>query len=177
MVFARTKIMIHDWCMEEPPVDLFLNYTGPNPQLALKHYVESLKTVFKIRDSEVQEKIFNWDRSGKEEKFDLEFEVRKDMDKNTYLFIQGGLEGMITPSEEFGKEGRLQVRITGAIRTEYPQDTFWQKSLIYEFFRIMYHKLIYISLWEKYMAECREMMRYFVEEMKSYLNLLQKGGM
>jgi hypothetical protein len=99
------------------------------------------------------------------------------MDKNSYLFIQGGLEGTIIPSEEFGKEGRLTVRITGAVRTEYPQDTFWQRSLIYEFFRVMYHKLIYISLWEKYMAECRETMRYFIEEMKAYLNLLQKGGM
>jgi len=176
MVFARTKIMIHDWCFEEAPTEMFLNYTGPNPQLALKQYVETLKTVFRVRDSEIQEKNFNWDRSGKEEKFDLEFEVRKDMDKNTYLFIQGGLEGTIMPSEEFGKEGHVRVRITAAVRTEYPQDTFWQKSLIYEFFRVMYHKLIYVSLWEKYMAECRESVRYFLEEMKAYLNLLQRSG-
>jgi len=177
MVFARAKILIHDWCFEERPVDLIINYTGPNPQLALKHYVETLKSVFKVRDSEVQEKIFNWDKSGKEEKFELEFEVRKDMDKNSYLFIQGGLSGNIVPSEKFGKEGHLKVSIMPGLRAEYPQDTFWQRSIVYEFFRVLYHKLIYMSQWEKYMAECREMSRYFIEEMKAYLGLLQRGGM
>lgn len=175
MVFARTKILIHDWCFEERPVELTLNYTGPNPQLAVKKYIELLKLVFKVRDSEIQEKFFNWDRSGREEKFDIEYEVRKDLDKNTYMFIQGALDGTVRPSEEFGKEGRVRVRIWAAIRAEYAQDTFWQRSMVYEFFRVLYHKIIYISLWEKYMAECRELQRLFIDEMKGFFNLLGKG--
>jgi hypothetical protein len=177
MVFARAKIMIHDYCLEEKPVALTLNYTGPNPQLAIKKYVELLKLVFRVSDSEIQEKIFNWDRSGKEEKFYIEFEVRKDLDKITYIFVQGILDGSIRPSEEFGKEGHVRIRIRGAIRAEYPQDTFWQKSIVYEFFRVLYHKLIYVGLWEKYMADCREMLKLFIDEMKAYLNLLRKTGM
>jgi len=176
MVFARSKIMIHEYCIEEKPVFLVLNYTGPNPQLAVKKYVELLKLVFNVTDSQIQEKIFNWDRSGKEENFFIEFELRKDLDKNTYLFIQGQLDGTVRPSEEFGKEGRLRVRIRGAVRTEYPQDTFWQRSIIYEFFRILYHKIIYIGLWEKYLEDCREALQLFINEMKAYLNLLGKTG-
>jgi hypothetical protein len=177
MVFARSKIMIHDYCFEEKPVALTLNYTGPNPQLAVKKYIEILKLIFKVHDSDIQEKIFNWDRSGKEERFEIEYEVRKDYDKNTYLFIQGTLDGTIKPSEEFGKEGRTRIRIRGAIRAEYPQDTFWQKSLLYELVRVFYHKIIYSSNWEKYMHECREELKMFMEEMKGFLNLLQRGGM
>jgi len=176
MVFARSKIMIHDYCLEEKPVVLTLNYTGPNPQLAVKKYIELLKLAFKVKDSDIQEKFFDWDRSGKEERFDIEFELRKDLDKITYIFVQGGLDGVIRPSEEFGKEGRVRVRIRGAIRAEYPQDTFWQKSIVYEFFRVMYHKLIFVGIWEKYMEDCREMLKLFVDEMKAYLNLLQKSG-
>lgn len=176
MVFARAKIMIQDWCLEERPVYLVLNYTGPNPQLAIKRCVDLLKTVFKVTDSEIQEKVFSWDRSGKEEKFAIEYELRKDLDKNTYLFIQGNLDGSLTPSEEFGKEGRIRIRIRGAVRAEYPQDTFWQRSIIYEFFRSLYHKIIYVGLWEKYMEDCREMLTLFINEMKAYLNLLSKTG-
>ncbi len=177
MVFARSKIMIHDYCFEEKPVVLTLNYTGPNPQLAVKRYIDLLKTVFKVKDDDVQEKFFNWDRSGKEERFDVEFELRKDLDKITYVFVQGGLDGVVKPSKEFGKEGRVRVRIRGAIRAEYPQDTIWQRSIVYEFFRVMYHKLIYVDVWEKYMADCREMLRLFIDEMKAYFNLLQKSGL
>ena len=177
MVYARTKLLIHDYCLEEKPVQLVLNYTGPNPQLAVKKYIELLKLAFKIKDSDIMEKMFNWDRSGKEERFEIEFEVRKDFDKNSYLFVQGGLNGTVRPSEEFGKEGSVRVRIRGAVRAEYPQDTFWQRSLLYELVRVFYHKTIYISLWEKYMAECREMLRLFIDEMRGFFRLLQMGGM
>lgn len=177
MVYARAKMMIHDYCLQEKPVALTFNYTGPNPQLAVKRYVELLKTIFKVSDSQIQEKIFNWNRSGKEERFEIEFELRKDLDKVTYLFIQGGLKGSIKPSEQFGKEGNVRVSIRGAIRAEYPQDTFWQKSIVYEFFRVLYHKIIYINIWEKYMADCREMLTLFINEIKAYFNLLQKSGM
>lgn len=177
MVFAKAKILIHDYCMEEKPVALTLNYKGPNPQSVVKKYVELLKLVFNVSDEGIQEKIFNWDRSGKEEKFEIEFELRKDLDKITYVFVQGILNGTIRPSEEFGKEGNVRIRIRGAIRAEYPQDTMWQRSIIYEFFRVLYHKILYVNIWEKYMEDCRAMLRLFVEEMKAYLNLIQKAGM
>ena len=176
MVFAKSKILIHDYCFEERPVALTLNYNGPNPQTTVKKYIELLKLIFKVSDSEIQEKIFNWDRSGKEEKFEIEFELRKDLDKITYLFIQGVLKGTIRPSEEFGKEGNVRINIRGAVRAEYPQDTFWQKSIAYEFFRVLYHKILYVNVWEKYMEDCRTMLRLFVEEMKAYLNLIQRAG-
>ena len=176
MVFARTKIMIHDYCMEERPTTLTFNYTGPNPQLAVKKYMELLKQVFKVGDSDVQEKIFNWDRSGKEEKFEIEYEVRKEYDKNSYMWIQGQLDGTVRPSEEFGKEGSVKISINGAIRAEYPQDTFWQRSLLYEMIRVFYHKVLYVSNWDKYMDECRELMKYFIDEMKGFFNILERGA-
>jgi len=177
MVFARAKILIHDYCLEEKPVVLRLNYTGPNPQLTVKKYVDLAKMVFKVRDSEIQEKIFSWDRTGKEERFEIEFQVRKDLDKYSYIFAEGGLSGSIRPSEEFGKEGNVSINIRAAVRAEYPQDTFWQRSIIYEFFRVLYHKLIYVGTWDKYMADCRDMLTMFINEMKAYLNILQRGGM
>lgn len=174
MVFARSKLMIQEWCIEEKPVMLTLNYSGPNPQLAVKKYIELVKTIFSVRDADIQEKIFNWDRSGKEEKFHIEYEVRKDLDQQTYLFVQGDLRGSIVPSKEFGKEGNVRVRIRGAIRAEYPQDTFWQRSLLYEIIRVFYHKVIFISNWEKYMHDCREQLTMFMNEMKGFFNLLGK---
>jgi len=162
--------------MEERPIALTLNFTGPNPQKAIKKYIELLKQVFKVGDSDIQEKIFNWDRSGKEEKFEIEYEVRKDYDKNSYLFIQGQLNGAVSPSEEFGKEGHIKISIIGAVRAEYPQDTFWQRSLLYEMIRVFYHKVLYVSRWDGYMDECRELMKYFIDEMKGFFNILERGA-
>jgi hypothetical protein len=155
---------------------LTLNYSGPNPQGVLRKYIDLLKLIFKVSDSEIQEKVFNWDRSGKEEKFEIEFELRKDLDNISYVWVQGALSGNIRPSEEFGKEGNIKITIRGAIRAEYPQDTLWQKSIVYEFFRVLYHKILYVGAWEKYMEDCRMMLRLYIDEMKAYLNLLQKTG-
>jgi len=175
MVFARAKLLIQEWCIQERPVMLVLNYTGPNPQLTVKKYIELVKTIFSVKDSDIQEKVFNWDRSGKEERFDIEYEVRKDLDQTTYLFVQGTIDGHTAPSKEFGKEGHVRVRIRGAIRAEYPQDTFWQRSLLYEIIRVFYHKVIYSSNWERYMADCREQLKMFMDEMKGFFNLLEKS--
>ncbi len=177
MVFARTKLLIHKYCVEVEPSRLILNYSGPNPQVAIERYIEIMKKVFAISDSEIQEKEFNWDKSGKDEKFKIAFEGRKDFDKFTYLWLQGDLSGTISPSKEFGKEGTIRVRIRGAVRAEYPQDTIWQRSLFYELLRVFYHKVLYVSLWEKYMSECREGIQLFMNEMKAFFNLLQRGAL
>jgi len=174
MVFARTKLVIHDDCLP-PPGKIILSYTGPNPQ-NLYHQIKKLfSTIFKAEEKDIQEKEISWDRSKAEETFSIKFEMIKGLDNFTNMQINVDLSGSAKPSREFGKEGNVTIKIEAFIRTEYPQDTLWQRSLFYEIFRVFYHRVIYKDTREKFKGRCIELVKHFQSELKSFLNLLQRA--
>jgi hypothetical protein len=174
-IFVRTKLQIHDDCLTPGMPRLVLDYSGPNPQNIYKKIKELFMTIWKIEPSEIQEKNFSWDRTGASEKFNVSWEVTKDLDRYTYMVISVDLSGEAKPSKQFGKEGSADIKITGAIKTEYPQDSMWQRSIFYEMFRIFYHKVIYQDIRSKYLEDCNSTIMTFQEEVKSFLNLLPKS--
>lgn len=180
-IFARTKLVIHDDCLEVAPgaplpgrAYLTLNYSGPNPQYIYYQVKKLFSTVLKAREDEIIEREFKWDRSKAEETFHTVIEFVKDMDKFTFIHILVTLDGSVKPSKEFGKEGDATVKIEGWLRTEYPQDTLWQRSLIYEIFRTFYHKVIYEGTRKKYKKECTSLIMQLQAELKQFLNALPK---
>jgi len=130
----------------------------------------------KIPRENVQEKAFNWDRNGKTERFSASIEVVKDFDKFSYMDLDIKLSGSVKPSEEFGKEGTVTIVLEGIVRTEYPQDTMWERSFIYEIFRSFYHKVFYQEKRKRWVSQCRDWMLYIQNEMKAFFNLLPKMG-
>jgi hypothetical protein len=179
-IFARTKLVIHDYCLEIPgsPLPgkrtLTLEYSGPNPQAAYYQARKIISSIFKVPESDVIEKDFRLEKKGDEEVFEVTFDVIKDMDRFSFIQISLKMKGKVKPSKEFGKEGELSLEIDGYLRTEYPQDTLWQRSLIYEMFRAFYHKVIYESTREKYRKECANLMYQLWSQLKEFLNLLPR---
>ena len=181
-VFARTKLVIHEECLEVAPGSplpgrsyIKLNYSGPNPQNIYYQLKKIFTTLFKIREDEIIEREFNWDRSKPEETLHTQLEYIKDMDKFTFIQIRVTLDAKIRPSENFGKEGEATIKIEGWLRTEYPQDTLWQRSLIYEIFRTFFHKVLYKSTRKKYKEECVSLINQLQAEIKEFLNLLPRS--
>lgn len=176
-VFARTKLMIHEDCLAPPGAPfVIINYSGPNPQNIYPQIKKLFGTIFKAAESELQERNFFWDRSGAVEKFGVTFDMIRDLDAFSFMQIIVDLSGEAKPSKEFGKEGSATIRIDGRIRTEYPQDTLWQRSLLYEMFRVFYHRVIYEEKRRKYKEQCREMISGFQTHLKSFLNILPKSS-
>ncbi len=176
-VFARTKLMIHEDCLAPPGAPfIFLNYSGPNPQNIYPQVKKLFQTIFKATEAELQERDFSWDRSGPTEKFSVRFDMIRDLDIFSFMQIIVDVSGEAKPSKEFGKEGTATVRIDGRIRTEYPQDTFWQRSLIYEMFRVFYHRIIYEEARRKFKDHCRELITQFRDNLKQFLNILPKSS-
>jgi hypothetical protein len=179
-IFARTKLIIHEDCLEVPGTPLpsreflSLEYNGPNPQIAYYQIKKILSQVMKVPESEVVERDFSWDKSTEEEKFSVSFEVIKDLDRFTFIRVTLSMKGKIKPSKEFGKEGSLRVDVDGVLRTEYPQDTLWQRSLIYEIFRTFYHKFIYEETRKKYKQQCVELLYQIYSNIKEFLSILPK---
>jgi len=173
-IFARTKMLVEDDCIRQKII--LLDYHGPNPQDIYKQVRALLKSIFKVDDNEIEEKFFDWDRSKPEEKFRIHFILSKDIDYYSHYNVEVELKGKAFPSKEFGKEGEAHIEIEAMLRTEYPQDTFWQKSIFHELFRVVFHNVIYRSERLKMLEECKELTMKFYNELKSYLNILPKGG-
>lgn len=181
-IFARTKLIIHENCIDFAPGSPYpglgymkLDYKGPNPQNIYTKMRELFVTIWKIDPHELQERDFSWDRSKAEEKFRVTFDMVKDLDIFNFIQVIVTLDGMTAPSKDFGKEGSASIRIEARLRTEYPQDTLWQRSIFYEFFRKIYHDYIMKETRVKYKNQCRTDVIRFVEEVKTFLNLLPKS--
>jgi len=179
-IFARTKLIIHEDCLEVSGSPLpgkkfmTLEYSGPNPQAAYYQAKKLISQITKVPENEVIERDFSWRREGEEENFSVTFDVIKDMDRFSFIQVSISMKGKIKPSKEFGKEGSISINIEGVLRTEYPQDTLWQRSLIYELFRTFYHKFIYEETRKKYKQECVDIMNQIYSSLKEFLNVLPR---
>ena len=174
-VFARTKLLMEEYCITLRPI-LEFTYTGPNPEKAYTKMIDILVNDLGIPRENIQEKSFVWDRSGPEEKFKSGIEATKNFDKYSYMQLEVNISGSVKPSKEFGKEGSVNVSMKGMVRTEYPQDTVWERSFLYEIFRMFYHRVFYQDQRKKYLDNCRDWMLNAQSEMKKFFNLLPKMG-
>jgi hypothetical protein len=179
-IFARTKLVISEDCLEVPgsPFQgkkfLTLEYSGPNPQAAYYQAKKILSQVTKVPEGEIVERDFTWKKEGEEESFSVSFDVIKDMDRFSFIQLGVSMKGKVKPSKEFGKEGNVTINIEGTLRTEYPQDTLWEKSLIYELFRTFYHRFIYEGTRKKYKQECVNLMNQIYTNLKEFFNILPR---
>jgi hypothetical protein len=170
-IAARTKIVVEESCLRTP--SLTFTYKGPNPQDIYKKVKKLLPTIFKVDEHDIEEREFLWDRSTPEEKFKTVLNFVKEFDPTSYMEVQISLEGFAKPSKEFGKEGEATITIESKFRVEYPQETFWQRSIFFS----IYQKLFGKSGKEikEYKKKCSELVNLFCDELRSYLNILVKG--
>ena len=164
MVFARAKIALEDNCFEEEPGTITMRYVGPNAHKMYRKAHELIKSVFRVTDSDVQETDYSWGKTSTGEKFKIEWWMHKDMDLFSYLYIRFRLEG-----EGNEKNGHAKLEVRGLLRSEYPQDTVWQRSLFYEMIRTFWHRVFYHRKREEFAEECRHSEILFMKHMKDFL--------
>lgn len=168
MVWARTKLLIWDYIFE-PVKDLKINYAGKHPERFYKKINELIRTVFNIPDAYVQEKLFNWENEKDTERFEVLWEVNKILDLFSYVTVEVDLKGFSTAGE-----GRASIRIKPRLITEYPQDTIWQQSIVYEMLRRFWHRMFYhhkrmeyLSLGKELLVNFEGSIKHFAESLKS----------
>ena len=163
MVFARAKLVMEDNCFEEEPGSVEMKFVGSGiPKLYHKMY-EAMKGVFRVSDADIQETEYSWGKSEKGDKFSITWWMHKDMDIFTYFYVRFQLSG-----EGTEKAGSAKIGVKGYIRTEYPQDTVWQRSLFYEMLRTFWHRAFYHKKREEYAEDCRHSTILFERRMKEF---------
>ncbi|OYT42664.1 MAG: hypothetical protein B6U78_00600 [Candidatus Aenigmarchaeota archaeon ex4484_224] len=180
-IFARTKLVIQDDCFSYTPGSPYpgisyatINYEGPNPHKIYPIIKKIVAQQLQVDERDIQEKEVNWDRSSEVERFSFSIEAVKEFDSFTYMYIKVDVKGEAKPSKNFEREGKLNIKIEPILRTEYPQDTMWQRSIFYEFFRMLFHKLIYKDTRLRYLEKCRDLGIRLQLEIKKFLNTLSE---
>ena len=166
--FSRTKLVMQEDCYREKPETIELNYVGPNPMKLYYKAYELMKAVFRVSDADIQEEKFSWGK-GEKEKFKVRWYIHKDMDVYSFLYIRIDVSG-----SGDDKSGKAKVKIKAVIRTEYPQDTIWQRSLFYEMLRVFWHRIFYYRKREEYAEDCRNMITRFNKNMIEFFRLLRE---
>jgi hypothetical protein len=151
MVYARTKMLLQDNCFPKDPGDVTLRYVGPHTPKLYQRFYDILKSVMNVPDSAIQEERFNWGK-GVTEKYKVSWFVHKDVDQFTYIYFKIAIS-----AEGDEKVGNANITIKPYLRTEYPQDTLWQRSLFYEFLRTFWHRMFYHKRREEYNEECKHL--------------------
>ena len=159
MVWARTKLMIHEDLLK-PRNRMTLKFSGPNPEKFYHEIPSLIEAVFRVSEHSIQEKKFNWHK-GDPEKFDVSWQITKDLDMYSYYWISVALKGVSSKGV-----GNAEIVIEAGLRTEYPQDTVWQKSIVYEFGRMFWHTTFYSKRKNSYMFEGRRLLSRFIHDLK-----------
>ncbi|MBI4181672.1 MAG: hypothetical protein HY520_01765 [Candidatus Aenigmarchaeota archaeon] len=168
MVFARSKLVLEDNCYEEDPGSVEMKLIGPNVPKMYNVAFELIKAVFNVTDSDIQETTYSWGKSAKGEKFKVTWWLHKDMDLFSYLYTSFKLSG-----QGDAQGGSLTLSMKGILRSEYPQDTVWQRSLFYEMMRTFWHRAFYHKKREEYAEECRHAMVLYQKKLAEYFNRLR----
>jgi hypothetical protein len=160
MVWARAKLMIEDDLLSPLPV-VKIKFSGQNPERFYKEMYNLMMLSFRVQEHSIQEKEFQWSK-GETEKFNIRWEVNKDLDKFSYYFVDVRLVGEMAKNN-----GKAEIEVEGVLRTEYSQDTFWQRSLLYEILRMFWHTTFYGSKRDEYLRDGRRLMSIFCDQVKT----------
>lgn len=171
-IAARTKLVIEEPCLRAPSVTF--SYTGPNPQDIYKKIKKLIPSIFKVDEHDIEEREFMWDRGAAEEKFRAVLNFIKEFDPYSYMEVEVSLNGSAKPSKEFGKEGSASIEVLAKFRIEYPQETLWQRSIFYDFYRSLIRRTKKNER-ERCKQTCAELVRTFCDELRSFLNILAAG--
>jgi hypothetical protein len=166
--FVRTKLVLEDNCFEEEPGNVEMKLIGPGVTKLYSKMYELIRSVFGIPDADIQETTSSWGK-GKEgaEKFKVRWWAHKDMDMFSYLYIRIDLAG------EGNSEGVAKITVRPLLRSEYPQDTVWQRSLFYEMLRTFWHRVFYYRKREQYAEQCRHMTNMLMTKIKEFFDSLK----
>ena len=159
MVIARTKLMIEDNLLKTVPIST-IHFTGSNPERFYKEIPEILRTTFRVGEHAIQERRFKWIK-GDPEKFEAKWEVDKDLDKFSYYYIEVALRGSVSKGH-----GSADIIFEGYLRTEYPQDTAWEKSIFYEIWRMIWNTFFYYNKRDRYIIDGRRLMAQLADRLK-----------
>ncbi len=161
-VFARSKMVMYDNCFPDDPGEVHLKFVVPNAMKVYHRMYELMKTIWRASDKDIQEDSYNYGK-GEVEKVKVRWHMHRDLDRFTYYWVRFDLS-----AEGNEKTGKVGVKVKPVLMTEYPQDTIWQRSLLYEILRTFWGRVFYHNKKREWLEECRDLTSFFLKKMREY---------
>ena len=163
MVWARSKMQIYDYLFD-PRRDLIIAWSGKNPHKVYLEAYQLIKEVINVPESHILELVFNWEVKENAEKFKVKWRVIRDFDVYSFLRMDVSIAGQVKSGY-----GHATIVLKPRFITEYPQDTLWQQSILYEILRRLWHTLFYDKKRIQYIEESRMMVLEYYERLKKLI--------
>ncbi|MEA3229495.1 MAG: hypothetical protein U9P44_01145 [archaeon] len=173
MVFARTKLAIYDDVYDKSKYRKFmtLNYSGPEPQKFYNKLRELIVAIYKVPEEHIQEDLYTWEKSGDKQKFKFRWIVTKVFDIYSFAKIEISLSGFV----ESGK-GVAHIKYEPQLWSEFPQDTMWQQSLLYQVYWRLWMVFFYQKKRDRYHEFTKKISNQFGDALKQYAEELRHSG-
>ncbi len=170
MVFARTKLAIYDDVYNKSKLrkNVTINYSGPDPQKFYNKIRELMSTVFKIPQEHIQEVSYTWEKAGDKQKFKFSWIVTKIFDAYSFAKIEVSLDGFTE-----GGKGTAKIKFEPQLWSEFPQDTTFQQSLLYQLYWRLWMVLFYQKKRDRYLDFTRKLSNQFGDALKQFAEELR----
>ncbi|RLJ03327.1 MAG: hypothetical protein DRP11_01065 [Candidatus Aenigmatarchaeota archaeon] len=148
----------------------------PNPQNIYHEIIDILINRCSIGKNDINEEFYEHEKTEDSEKVHIELTANKVLDKHSKLVIDIEINITMKPvnKKDIKFIGDVEIEVEGFVRTEYPQDTAIQKSLLWNTLRGFYEKTLYSDVREDMMKLCNKVMRKLKKNLDAYFNLLPK---
>ena len=161
------------WVFEDdclaPERTLTIEYSGPDPFRVCRVLRDMLGRIFQVETIDLWERDFRWDISSDPRPFYMRMYVNKGIDARTRMMVEITVQGL-QPSDP-SKKGKVTIRISGRLRTEYNLKSFFQRSPLYKAFVWVYHKLFYEEVKRSYIHLCNRLIEELHLELRALFKL------
>ena len=137
-----------------PNREIVLKFNGPNRIRAYQVLKRKMREIWEVDAVAYWEREFRWDVSGDPREFVVKSYVDRSLDRFTKLLVEVFIQGY-QPSDPT-KDGRVEIRISGILRTTFGSGTFFEdarnpiyKGLMWIYYHYFYQqqKNTYIQEW------------------------------
>lgn len=166
------SLLMEDDCLA-PRHYLELEYNGPNP---FKVYMASkpiLRKIFEVETKDLWERDFRWDIAGDPHTFYIKIYIDKSLDRFTSMSVEIIFQGW-QPSDP-NKVGKVKIKLGGVIKTRFPQNTYFQRSLFYRWFIWFYTRYFYNETRRNHLLKCRRWIEELRETYMELLGMIKRG--
>ncbi|MEM5816083.1 MAG: hypothetical protein QXL14_03495 [Candidatus Aenigmatarchaeota archaeon] len=148
-------------------VALPFTYEGPNISMLAKNIKKIISSALEVKEEDIKESAFSLSR-GEKEKMKADYKLTKLIDRNCYYRFE------ISVYYECNVEdvGKFEASIKGALYFELPQETAFQRSLLYHFFFSLYWNFFYSDVIKKYQENGKEYLKRFISYLEAQVSRL-----
>lgn len=138
-IIIKTDVMI---------TPMTFSYSGPKISALVKNFKKHLSSAIMLPEEEIREYSLSVSRKEKE-KIDASFRITKIIDTYSYYLF----EISYSAEKDINDNGSFNASFKVTIFTEFPKVTQFQRSMFYEFWRILFLKFFYENQLRKYKEE------------------------